>query len=396
MDKLFLLVMTAAFAAAQVNMASMPNTLTQREVEEGWILLFDGESLFGWTAVGEPKWAVENGALVALSGSQQMGWIRSGSQFADYALKVDFKTHEKGNSGVFLRSATEGPPHVTGYELQIWSENKQYPTGSLVNHVSTSKGKFRGDVWNSYEVNVTGDHWLVKLNGQSVLDAREGKTRMGHIGLQSNKDRIEFRNIKLKPLGTQPLFNGRDLSGWHEVKALKPPAQPPVWSARDGAIHVEKGPGQLETDAIYKDFILQMAVRTNPRDANHHPNSGVFFRGDVNGYWTGYESQIRNEYKEGDRTKPVDYGTGAVYFWSPARKVVADDGKYFVKTLVAHGRHIGVWVNGQAVTDWEDPHPEGKLVRNKEARLGAGPISLQAHDPTTNLDFKDVRIVALP
>ena len=48
------------------------------------------------------------------------------------------------------------------------------------------------------------------------------------------------------------------------------------------------------------------------------------------------------------------------------------------------------------MTDWEDTNPEGKSVRNKEARLGSGTLSLQAHDPTTNLDFKNIRIVPLP
>ena len=59
-------------------------------------------------------------------------------------------------------------------------------------------------------------------------------------------EEVEFRNIRLRPLGLRPLFNGTDLSGWERVD--RPNAkEPPDWSVRDGAIHVEKGPGQLET-----------------------------------------------------------------------------------------------------------------------------------------------------
>jgi hypothetical protein len=382
----------AAMLAAQ----QQPNTLTQKEIDDGWILLFDGETMFGWTPVGEPKWAVEGGAIVALPGSKTLGWIRQGSQFADYQLKLEFRAAEDANSGVFLRSATNGEAHVTGYELQIWKGNAKFPTGSLVNHASTFKGSIKGGEWNQYDVTVQGDRFVVVLNGRKVLDARDGKSKVGHIGMQSNQHKIEFRNIKVKPLGMQPLFDGKSLAGWHEVKSPRQVKEPPEWSARKGTIHVEKGPGQLETDGAYDDFVLQLAIKTNPKDDKHHPNSGVFLRGEPNGYWSGYESQIRNEYKDGDRTKAVDFGSGGIYFYQPARKVMGDDGKFFVKTIVARGRHFGVWINGHPVSDWEDPHPEGKVVRNKEARLGAGAISLQAHDPTTNLDFKNIKLAKLP
>ncbi len=166
-----------------------------------------------------------------------------------------------------------------------------------------------------------------------------------------------------------------------------------VWSARDGMIHVEKGPGQLETETEWKDLVVQLDIRANAASAEHHPNSGVFLRGEANKSWSGYEIQIRNEYKEGDRTKAVDFGTGGIYGELPARKVVANDREFFTETIVLHGRHFSVWVNGYLVSDWEDPNPEGPArVRGKQAKLAGGVISLQAHDPTTNLDFRNVRV----
>src|SRR5205823_5051871 len=41
--------------------APKPNTLTPKEIEEGWLLLFDGETTFGWNMQGEAK--VTDGAL---------------------------------------------------------------------------------------------------------------------------------------------------------------------------------------------------------------------------------------------------------------------------------------------------------------------------------------------
>ncbi|MFN7919927.1 MAG: DUF1080 domain-containing protein [Bryobacteraceae bacterium] len=386
---------TLSWIASAALLAAAPNTLTQKEIDEGWVSLFDGETMFGWYPQGPAKWSVENGALVT-DGQGGLSWIRSGSQWADYVLKLEFRAAEKANSGVFLRSATVGEPHKTGYELQIWVGNEKFPTGSLVGHASTKKGKFKGDVWNAYEVRAEGDHFVIKLNGKQVLDTHDGKSKIGHIGFQANGHKIEFRDVKIKPLGLQAIFNGKDLSGWHEVKTPRA-KEPPVWSVKAGAIHVEKGPGQLETEKTWDDLVFQLAVKTNPKDANHHPNSGVFLRGVPNTFWSGYETQIRNEYKDGDRTKAVDFGTGGVYHYQPARKVMGTDGQYFVKTVVARGKHLATWINGYPVADWDDPNPEGDaVVRNKQSKVAAGAISLQAHDPTTNLDFKNLRIAALP
>jgi len=185
------------------------------------------------------------------------------------------------------------------------------------------------------------------------------------------------------------------LTGWERVNSPDLSRGTPEWSARNGIIHVERGPGQIETEQTFQDFVFQLDIRTNPRDSNHHPNSGVFFRGDKGGYWTGYESQIRNEYKDEDRTKPVDFGTGGVYHYQPTRRVIPSDGEFFSKTIAAYGRHIAVWVNGIQVSDYADARPEGADAR-KEARLTAGTLSLQAHDPTTNLDFRNLKIASLP
>jgi hypothetical protein len=384
-----LLILSAATLFCQ-----QPNTLTPKEAADGWILLFDGESLFGWTQEMAAKWRVADGAIIADAGDY--GWVRTNSVFADYVLRCDFKTTADGNSGLFLRSSKEGKPHETGYELQIFDTHPKFPTGSLVMHVPATGGKIKPNQWQTFEVTVQGDRFIVKLDGKQVLDARDPKSKIGHIGLQYNKDKkIEFRNIKLKPLGLQSMFDGKSLTGWTQVKAPKP-NEDPIWTARNNMIHVEKGPGELQSDKQFDNFVFQIDIRANTKDPKLHPNSGVFFRGLKGEHWTGYESQIRNEFKDGDPTKPVDTGTGGIYFYQPARKVVGKDNEFFTKTIVAHGRHIATWINGYPVADWEDPHPEGPRVRDKQANLKPGHIGLQAHDPTTNLDFKNIKIAPLP
>ena len=48
--------LTLALVAAATFVFAQPNTVTPEEAAQGWVLLFDGESLFGWTPEGSAKW----------------------------------------------------------------------------------------------------------------------------------------------------------------------------------------------------------------------------------------------------------------------------------------------------------------------------------------------------
>jgi hypothetical protein len=189
---------------------SSPNTLSPSESKAGWRLLFDGKSLNGWearstgnpqakVAPGPPDWTVGNGSLVC--GGTAPSWIGTVDTFANYMLKVQFRGPAMVNSGVFLRSQKEGQPHRTGYELQIWdAQPAGYNTGSLVGTVKASPTNIIPVEWNQFEITADGDHFVVMLNGNKVLDARDAAHAAGVVGFQCQKDqRIEVQNIKLLP-----------------------------------------------------------------------------------------------------------------------------------------------------------------------------------------------------
>lgn len=96
-----------------------------------------------------------------------------------------------------------------------------------------------------------------------------------------------------------------------------------------------------------------------------------------------------------DRAKPKDYGTGAIYRRQKARRVVPNDFEWFSMTLIARGNHLATWVNGYQVTDFTDTRPAKDNPRNG-SKTGKGPISIQGHDPTTNLSFRNIRIAEIP
>lgn len=79
------------------------NMLTKKEARNGWLLLYDGKSTIGWTAVdGKPVpsgWEVENGLLSTKKGSKG-GDIVTTQEFGSFILMLDFKIEEGCNSGV--------------------------------------------------------------------------------------------------------------------------------------------------------------------------------------------------------------------------------------------------------------------------------------------------------
>lgn len=359
--------------------------LTRDEAMQGWIALFDGQTLFGWKAYSQADWRVEDGAIVVSSGER--GLLCTSVAFDDYVLKAQFRAAKGTNSGIFLRT-----PPVVGmnditvrcYELNIAPPDNPFPTGSFVSRQKAKPVPERADEWQSLEVTLDGPRATVVLNGEVVLEYTDPHpTGRGRIGLQFNSGRVEFRDLKIRPLNLQPLFNGKDLAGWSQ-----PPGSQSHFTVNDqGELRVTStGRGALESQRQFADFILQLEAIT------HAPllNSGIFFRCIPGELANGYESQIHHGYKNGDRTQPLDYGTGGIYRRVPARRVVANDQEWFAKTIVADGPQIAVWVNGYQVTDWPDTRPPHPNPRNG-LRTAAGTIQIQGHDPTTNLSFRNLK-----
>ena len=369
-----------------------PNRPTAAEAADGWISLFDGGSLFGWRATDpDTSWRVDDGTIVA--DGAPPGLLLTTSDFADFELRCDVRVAAGGNSGLFLRTIpAPTDPTRDCYEFNVCDTHPAFPTGGLVGLAKPSVPTAGDGRWLACRVRAQGSRITAWLDGTQVLDYvddRPRARRRGCIGLQHNDGTVAFRNVLLKPLGADPLCNGRDLTGWHEV-----PGGTSRFTVADGAIHAAGGRGFIETDATWADFVLQARVRTNGPGLN----SGIFFRalrGTAEKPSEGYELQIHNGFRDGDRTKPVDFGTGGIYRRVPARRVVGDDGAWQTLTLAASGRHLAAWVDGEQVTDWTDDRPADDNPR-KGARTAAGHVSLQGHDPTTDLDFRDLTVAALP
>jgi hypothetical protein len=339
-----------------------PNTLTPKEIAEGWILLFDGESTFGWTVEGKSE---VKGGVWHLGGGQKAAKATCTTTFTEYDAVIEVD----GSDGVGHVSMAGGQTGISGQPTVLTISARVSNTGDAV----------------SGRVVVGADKVA-----RERIDTWAAKPKA--LGFEAHANgTLKIRSVKLKPVGAKPLFNGKDLTGW-KLNDADPKRMASKWTATPaGELSVKNGPGDLVSEKQFDNFVLQFECKTNGKALN----SGVFFRCIPGQYQNGYEAQVQNAYKDNDRTKPADFGTGAIYRRVPARKVVSNDNEWFTMTVVADGKHISTWVNGYQTVDWTDDRKEDENPR-KGYRAAKGPLSLQGHDPTTDILFRNIRVAELP
>ncbi|MDR0713720.1 MAG: DUF1080 domain-containing protein [Bacteroidales bacterium] len=221
----------------QVN--AIPNTLTEQEKSEGWILLFDGATANGWRKAGqetfpETGWIVNNGILEVMPGNEKGagGDIITVEQFDNFDLVFDFQLTEGANSGLkYYVTENLYAPGTLGLEYQLLDDVKHPDAkmgkdgnrtlSSLYDLIPAGSKRFNGiNQWNTGRVLADHNHVEHWLNGFKVLEYERGgeayrkavaeskfarmkdfgEAPKGHILLQDHHDRAYFRNIKIKKL----------------------------------------------------------------------------------------------------------------------------------------------------------------------------------------------------
>ncbi len=199
--------------------------------EKGWISLFDGKSLNGWTTdKGKPitrGWQFTDQG--ELHRATRGGHIICTREFHHFDLRMDFKIAPGGNSGVKYKLV----PHLRtlwGLEYQILDDVKRIKNprqskgscGALyVMYAPNDKKKLNpAGEWNSLRIVVRGtkvEHWL---NGEKIVEAdtasQDWKKRIARskyrpvknfapdkptkILLQDHGSKVWFRNIRIRSL----------------------------------------------------------------------------------------------------------------------------------------------------------------------------------------------------
>ncbi len=399
MNRLLTALLLVLGAAPAARAQATPNTLTPQEVKDGVLLLFDGKTTFGWKVDGEAR--VENGVLVL--GGTKATTAQPTTAFTSFDLTVELRSEGKKQAKFVLTRSLGGggqAEHATNLDEAGPNAQTDWDTLSLdVRLTDDGKTDNQKLAYKSTNGNTSGG------------SSSGGNIALGVATLKfvvTAGQTLRLRNVKLKPLELKSIFNGKDLTGWKEF-----PGKKSKFTVNDkGELNIKNGPGDLQTEEKYGNFVLQLECISHGKGLN----SGVFFRCRPNEYQNGYEAQIHNGFgaaakdyvvekydpdthkllgKDKVKSAAVDYGSGAIYRRVPARFAAAKDGEWFTLTVVAQGNHFATWVNGVQMVDWVDNRPPSDNARNGY-RAAAGHISLQGHDPTTNLSFRNFRIAELP
>jgi hypothetical protein len=203
------------------------NILTKEEQTKGYQLLFDGETLNGWSTTLYPEgWAVEDGAIVCQVKGD--GYLYTLERYQDFQLELDYKTEQNVNSGIFFRWSDVNDPVNTGLEMQVLDTYHveiptKYDSGAVYELQEPSQNAVKpAGEWNHVKIKCLGDKITIHLNDVQVIDmdisewnvagqnpdgtpnkftyAWNDLPRLGHIGLQDHGGRVMFKNIKILSL----------------------------------------------------------------------------------------------------------------------------------------------------------------------------------------------------
>lgn len=211
---------------------SQENTLSKKESNEGWQLLFDGTSTKGWLDSKEK--AVDESHVQAdgLNPHPCNYMLIYEKPQSDFVLSLEFKLSRGCNSGVFVRTwpLTPRPGKDVGFNgIEIAIDDTKtaayHDTGAIYDLVKPSKNTMKpAGEWNKMVMTCERNKIVVELNGEKVSEmdlnqwteknkrpdgsdhkfdvAYKDHPRQGYIGLQDHGSDCWYRNIKLKPLVT--------------------------------------------------------------------------------------------------------------------------------------------------------------------------------------------------
>jgi len=219
----------------------LPNNLSEAEKEQGFELLFDGQSAANFKSANGDEfpskgWQVKDGVLTVLSNGgdteKRGGDIVTRKEFGPFELKFDFSFTEGANSGIKYGIGNNGPS--IGLEYQIL-DDERHPdalNGVVGNRklaslydlipAETEPRFVKGPgEWNRGRIVVKADgtvqHWL---NGRKLIEYTRGNNiykalvarskyvdfegfgmaERGPVLFQDHNDTVHFRSIKIREL----------------------------------------------------------------------------------------------------------------------------------------------------------------------------------------------------
>ncbi|VTU01323.1 Uncharacterized protein OS=Chthoniobacter flavus Ellin428 GN=CfE428DRAFT_3854 PE=4 SV=1: DUF1080 [Gemmataceae bacterium] len=181
--------------ALGVAAAAPASRAEDKKPEPGTVELFNGKDLTGWgyktkdkfeafdgkTEASDKRYSAKDGMIVVNPGKGTAQLWTAEKFGKDFELRLEFRAAKNADSGLFVR----------GPQLQV----RDY----LVAGPYKDLKKYKPQDWNEIVVVVKGEVAHCTCNGE-VLNEAMKVPATGPIGLEADRDTVEYRNIRLKEI----------------------------------------------------------------------------------------------------------------------------------------------------------------------------------------------------
>jgi len=243
------------------------------------------------------------------------------------------------------------------------------------------------DDYFEFAFSAVGETLTVYADGKRIGEIRDPDYRLGYLRIGATGGRSLFQDVEIMILdksvpstdekGFVPLFNGKDLEGWHAFGGANV-----SWQVTDGTLTGSGAEGLLVTDrSDFENFRLRVEGMLGKGG-----DSGVLFRARDEPPGFAYEAQI------GGGSFPWARNTGSLILFAKGGGELAlapkavPTGQWFTMEILAEGNQFTIWVNGNKTVAYED----------KKNPCSRGAIKLQALCPSAPVSFRKVEIKELP
>lgn len=341
------------------------------------------QAFAAWTADARKHWTVQDGELV---NDGHGAYLATDKEYGDCELLIEYKTLPETDSGIYLKNTPQVQIEDAGKDPErrpggLTGSGGLFNNGDWPGQRPLVRADKPFSEWNLLRIIQVGERTTVFLNDKLVVDHARLKNywapgaplpKLGRILLQTHGGEIRWRNIFIREIasdeandilakhegpGFEPIFNGRDLTGWQGAVES--------YEVVDGVLRCKpKGSGNIYTTEEYADFQVSLEFLMPPKG-----NNGLAIRypgGGVNAACFGMtEVQILDDGYGGIDPRQVHgsaYGmVGAVGGYQRPR------GEWNHQLTTVKGSRLTVELNGTtvldadvaSVTDFMDdkPHP---------------------------------------
>lgn len=182
----------------------------QQADKDGWVKLFDGQSLTGWKVSENPKTFSVKDGMIAVEGDRAHLFYEGpvgNHSFTNFEFKVSVMTLPGSNSGIFIHTAYQetGWPSQ-GYEVQVNQTHGDWRKTGSVYAVQDVKEVFvKDNEWYTEHIIVQGNKITVKVNDKVIneyVESGESRLNGGTIALQGHdpKSKVFYKDVMIKLL----------------------------------------------------------------------------------------------------------------------------------------------------------------------------------------------------